>query len=128
MKLLVVLMLNVVVYISAQCLTGEIRADPTDCTGYLHCAFPGLLIPRRCPTGTGFNGFRCDHLQHIPGCVQGPDACTGNGYDIFLDPTDCTRYLQCIRGRFTSKPCPANTGFDVRFSRCNHLSDIPNCP
>ncbi len=47
---------------------------------------------------------------------------------MFPDPQDCSRYVQCVRGRLTTFTCPQGTVFNTQLKACSTKTQSSVCP
>ncbi|KAE9416171.1 hypothetical protein Angca_000903, partial [Angiostrongylus cantonensis] len=107
-----------------RCYEGDTRAVPRYCSLYKECVY-GKWVEKACPHGQRFyNGY----------CVEGncygePLNCREssgvNGYRRV--PHDCSKYYQCVHGKWVKRPCAPGTVFNERIFVCDHAANVPEC-
>ncbi|KHJ77266.1 chitin binding Peritrophin-A domain protein [Oesophagostomum dentatum] len=40
---------------------------------------------------------------------------------------DCSKYYQCVHGKWMERPCAPGTVFNERISVCDHAWNVPEC-
>ncbi|KAJ1371746.1 hypothetical protein KIN20_033746 [Parelaphostrongylus tenuis] len=107
-----------------QCYDGDTRAIPQQCSLYEECIY-GEWVKKACPYGQRFfNGY----------CVEG--KCYGesqycqesSGVDGYRRVShDCSKYYQCVHGKWMERPCAPGTVFNEQLSVCDHAANVPEC-
>ncbi|VDO71570.1 unnamed protein product [Heligmosomoides polygyrus] len=107
-----------------ECYDGETRPVNNECSLYEEC-IRGQWTRRTCPYGQKFhNGF----------CIAG--SCTGpsqycresSGMEGYRRVEhDCSKYYQCVHGKWMERPCGPGTVFNERISVCDHARNVPKC-
>ncbi|KAK6056413.1 chitin binding Peritrophin-A domain protein [Cooperia oncophora] len=41
--------------------------------------------------------------------------------------SDCSKYYQCVHGKWLERPCAPGTVFNERLSVCDHARNVPEC-
>jgi hypothetical protein len=53
--------------------------------------------------------------------------CDGKNDGIHPDPTDCSKYVDCVQGRDYQGSCPSGTSFDATNGVCDYTHKISRC-
>ena len=53
--------------------------------------------------------------------------CDGKNDGIHPDPTDCSKYVDCVQGRDYQGSCPSGTSFDATNGICDFTHKVSRC-
>ncbi|VDM61829.1 unnamed protein product [Angiostrongylus costaricensis] len=133
-------------YSAIQCRSGAVRPHPSNQKLYIFCYY-GVWTERACLEKEAVFDFKilgCTSVYHAapiedykPRCYEGntkalPRYCSlyeessrVNGYRRV--PHDCSKYYQCVHGKWVERPCAPGTVFNERISVCDHAANVPEC-
>lgn len=116
--------------------TGQLVFE-LSCNQYLNC-WKGRGFVQNCAPGTLFNPktLECDYPEKVQ-CVTGPrqsillhhyeefteetqPGCLEGFSGIIPHYTDCSKFINCDRGRENVMDCPPGTLFDVNSNNCDY--------
>ncbi|XP_053382557.1 probable chitinase 10 [Mercenaria mercenaria] len=67
-------------------------------------------------------------IGHTPKSGAPPKKfCDGKNDGIHPDPTDCSKYIDCVQGRDYQGSCPGGTSFDAAKKLCDFTHKVSGC-
>ncbi|XGW22926.1 hypothetical protein V3C99_005283 [Haemonchus contortus] len=107
-----------------KCYEGMTRPITNECSVYEQCV-QGQWVRKACSYGQKFYNGQC-----IPGnCSNTGQQCReSSGVDGYRRmETDCSKYYQCVHGKWMERPCGVGTVWNERVSVCDHPRNVPEC-
>ncbi|ETN81345.1 chitin binding Peritrophin-A domain protein [Necator americanus] len=107
-----------------KCFEGETKSIPGQCSLYKECQ-NGKWVKKACPYGYRFYNGYCMEGN----CSEENQYCKeSSGVDGYRRVQhDCSKYYQCVHGKWLERPCAPGTVFNGRISVCDHATNVPEC-
>ncbi|WKX89194.1 hypothetical protein Q1695_008669 [Nippostrongylus brasiliensis] len=104
------------------CYEGERRPIENECSTYEECV-QGQWLKKACGYGQKFAYGQC-----VPGDCPSSKCRESSGVDGYRRVEhDCSKYYQCVHGKWLERPCAPGTVFNERISVCDHQANVPEC-
>ncbi|CAJ0595469.1 unnamed protein product [Cylicocyclus nassatus] len=106
------------------CYEGNTRPVKTHCSLYEECSH-GRWERKACPYGYKFYNGYCV----VGNCNEEGQPCVeSSGRDGYRRVQhDCTKFYQCVHGKWMEQPCGPGTVFNERVSVCDFAWNVPEC-